>query len=149
MIKKRLIILRDALLKFDESNKRKRRKIHFNMRRWATKRPEHLRGVGAPPGCGTACCALGLGATLPELKKLGLSLHFAFDGMAVVRFKGLGYADGYQVAEKFFRIGYEDAEYLFNPHKYTDFACMDSITPKMVADRIDELLNRAEATAHA
>lgn len=77
--------------------------------------------------CGTAACALGSAAMLPEFNKSGLKIEGA------PTFKG---HDEYRAGEKFFGITYDQSLFLFNP------LCYESLhpTPKTVAKRVREIL---------
>lgn len=88
--------------------------------------------------CGTAACAVGYAALLPEL---------AADGLVVPpngypRFRR---HSGYDAASKFFGIPYGAALSFFNPDYYK--GSIGRVTPDHVADRIDQWLAQNPETA--
>lgn len=121
--RRRLTILRDALLKFPSEE------LEFNMGIW------WQDSVFKPtvPECKIACCALGLATTIPELREQGLK-------RLDKNFPVIIYAESadYEAAIHFFDLTQEEVWYIFSPEKY-DHAF---ITPIEVAGRISEILNR-------
>lgn len=114
MIKIRLSILADAL---ERLVKRPRKKLTFSLNKWFNRDRE----------CGTVCCAVGLGTTLPELRKRGLIRS---------RYGGPAFRDymGWAAAQSFFGISYHQALYLFSVGAYAPTA--EATGPEQVAARI-------------
>jgi len=99
--------------------------------------------------CETAACALGLAASLPKLKALGLELVEHDDDINLPDCEDFvvyyGEFLGYSAASEFFDISDGMAHYLFNPMKYSYGPIDDGIPPRRVADRITSILS-GEAT---
>lgn len=114
MIKRRLLILADHLdrVKLEKTGRQ------FNLNVWYD---------AGRLDCGTACCAVGEAAQIPELKRLGLGLTPGAWGKTPTFKKVVSWS----AVEKFFRISEEDAEHLFSATRYAAGA-----TSKDVAARI-------------
>lgn len=114
MIKRRLLILADHL----DRVKPEKTGRQFNLNIWF---------VARGPACGTACCAVGEAAHIPELRRLGLGLTRG----AFARTPAFKDACSWTAVERFFRLNEADAMHLFSSSYYAD-----SVTPKDVAARI-------------
>lgn len=120
--RRRLTILRDALLKFPSEE------LKLQMSIWFRKSE-----------CGTVCCALGLASTIPELREQGLtripSNNSSITGEFIIVYAG---CTGYDAAEHFFDLSLYNTRSIFAPETYG----YSDITPLEVAGRISEILNR-------
>lgn len=65
-------LLNDLANALEELGKTDWKAAGFNMYKWASSIPE-----SPELGCGTECCAYGLGTTLPSWKEAGLSLKLS------------------------------------------------------------------------
>ena len=133
----RLEVLRDAL--------RTSTIVHtpgrFDLRTWAGN--EHIPWEGNPDlSCGTTCCAVGLGTTIPEFAKAGLYLEKSdYDEAGIVyKMDGIKY-ESFDAVEKFFDISNREARMLFSPNAYDNY---EQTSPNEVADRIQAFIENAE-----
>lgn len=107
---------------------------HFNMNYFA------IEDFGASKGtdfCGTAACALGTAGFTPYFRKLGLKSHPKHNCVEYVAPNGQRLS-GFNAGAAFFGIEYYESYHLFAPGPYGIPAY--TITPQMVAERVDELI---------
>ena len=89
--------------------------------------------------CGTSACAVGLACLMPEFQKQGLGTTGVTPVVSTLDGKEI--ANGWGAVHLFFGVDTRNAHYLFDPDYYTtDEAGAQSITPKMVAARIREVV---------
>lgn len=121
MVKSRLLILARALERFKPTERRK-----FNLATWKLR----------TRGCGTQACAAGLAASLPELKRLGLSLetNYSIERQTCYVPKYRRYS-AWDAIEKFFGLSPDEAFHLFAYDHYDD-----PRDPVAVATRIREFV---------
>lgn len=143
MNKKRLTILRDALIEYAKNPGN----LKFDLSWWITIPGKHersdtlevLRGARAGKNyCGTAACAVGLAASLPEFNKEGLRPGGI--GEACVVLAGVTNESSLDAAIVFFDLSRSDAGELFCPGSYDD---RDITNPIAVAEKITALLHTA------
>lgn len=123
MIKRRLTLLArhlENLSKLAEKGQKPARE--FNLRGWYYSY------------CGTSACAVGEATFIPELSKLGLSLH-----LGAPMYKDLR---GWQATEAFFGLNERQAEKLFSIDYYSE---TDAISPAVVAARIRKAVAAGDA----
>lgn len=97
--------------------------------------PEEKFNIGTwMSPCGTAGCALGWAAVHPPFVEQGLHLKSGL----FPRFTDSGYRD-YEAGAEFFGLPYGESVRLFHPHHYD--APSSGVTPRMVADRVQEMLD--------
>jgi len=101
----------------------------WDMRFWS------IRKLPSSPDltCGTACCAYGLGTTLPSWKDAGIGLERVEDPPTITprwRIPSGVWED--------LGLRYEAFNYITDPYFYGD----GNITPLQVAERIEEILER-------
>jgi hypothetical protein len=112
----------------------------FNLNTWAGN--DEIPWEGNPDlSCGTSCCAVGLGTTIPEFAAAGLCLDASIgdggDAGLVYKCKEDGHCySSFHAVEKFFELSSRDAYYLFSVGSYPYDATADE-----VADRIDLFLS--------
>jgi hypothetical protein len=98
-------------------------------------------GVQAEPACGFAGCAVGWATQDHLMQAEGLSMVDEFPRFDA---DGADCADGWESVQVFFKLGSDDAGWLFGGDTYGDndgkFLEPDEVTPAMVADRIEEFL---------
>lgn len=90
--------------------------------------------------CGTSGCALGHACEIPEFAAIGLKIEFC--RKARIYMPVLNGSHGYAAAEALFGIDGDEAEYLFNPWRYSFFKRCAEITPQAVAARIREFVHQ-------
>jgi hypothetical protein len=121
----RLLLLADRLEHFDEQDAIK----EFDM---------DIYYAPASPSCGTAGCALGLAATMPEFNALGLRVNENNEityhpPYFVITYDHIDSRAGHE----FFRLTVDQFNYIFMPHYYfTNFENDERISPQDVATRI-------------
>ncbi len=117
----------------------------FDMNTWGAANDEPTEDY-----CGTAACALGWAATMPEFKAMGLSLcwekrpsgNWRADVVMVNDDYPFGVLD-LEAAVTIFGISIDDARWLFVPMKYRNSICEINSDPpclEEVIDRMDQLL---------
>lgn len=113
-------------------------KIPFNMHVWYAGEVKHA--------CGTAACALGAACLLPQFRKQGLKLKadWVGDRRPMPTYAG---ERGEEAGEKFFGITKIEADCLFYPYNYRINGCYVEVTPAMVANKIQKLINKYERAA--
>lgn len=84
--------------------------------------------------CETVCCAIGLAASMPQFRKMGLKL----ENGAWFDFPVFDGEREFSAAARLFECEYETAIWLFAPESYK--GPRGDITPTEVADRIDALI---------
>lgn len=94
-------------------------------------------------GCGTVCCAMGHGVSVPSLRRAGLKFLFTELWQDNDDDEERDYTvvcngqEGLSAAEEVFGISFDQAEYLFMPMSYSaELDSFQPITPKIVARRI-------------
>lgn len=115
MIKSRLRILRDYLLKIAPEKVQAKRKRKFNLRRWR---------------CNTSACAIGSACFHPVFRKLGLKWNRWYP-----QFKT---AEGWDAVENFFGLTSLQAVSLFF---YQYYPSQGATTATEVAERIEKFLS--------
>lgn len=108
----------------------------FHMAQWGIRDPD----------CGTACCAVGHAAAIPEFRAAGLSLEWETGDAEPV----FGDCFGWRAVCKFFGLAFIEAEPLFSPTYYFDCdgreVPANEITPGMVAARIRDYVGVPHVT---
>jgi hypothetical protein len=116
----RLIVLADALDAWQPSF----RANEFDLGCWHVER-----------SCGTAVCAVGLAATLPELRAAGFKLYRGrIFNVSYPSYLGIR---GWPAVERFFDVSEDTATYLFGPESYDE---SERSNPRVVARRLRELV---------
>lgn len=145
MNKERLKILRDALIEHAKNPGN----LKFDLNNWATVKAAYIgenfvdvvrRARLGENFCGTTACAMGVAASLPEFNLKGLGLRGSGSCAGVMfEVNGRDYF-GFDAAEKFFGLNFDDADELFSPEKYVG---RERKNPLAVADKITALLETA------
>lgn len=133
MNRERLIRLRDELR---AEMKKLSKTRHFDMRTWFRVDEPEVGIEQREVVCGTSACALGVACTIPEFRDAGLHLECR-RGEYYPKF---GEETTYGAAEKFFDITFDQTHFIFDPFYYRDVDGW-AITPDMVADRINKVLD--------
>lgn len=106
----------------------------FSLHTWAANAPE----------CGTVCCAVGHGCSIPEFQAAGLRLVWNDDGAEP--WLGEGETNGgWDAVTTFFGIEHRNASWLFSGGRYPSHP---SPTPADVAQRISEFVTRKQSEVH-
>lgn len=128
-----------------QANEEKRK--HFDLSHWLVTGLTQIAAevlAGAPMECGTVACACGHAALDPWFQQHGFSIIRGRIGPI----PSFGALRGWPAVQEFFDLGNGQAYDLFSPTSYQDDEEGDEIagidvTPQMVIDRINELLNGA------
>lgn len=98
--------------------------------------------------CNTAACAIGLAATLPQFIEAGFKLASKEPDMGCWTSNNIRFAQptyhgliGFPAVRAFFGLTWAQANYLFHSDSYP-YVSKKSLTPKVVADRIDDFIIR-------
>lgn len=144
---RRLKMLKNMLLHHDEIFGPQ--SVAFNLRYW------YITGeniTNRTRGCGTAACALGSAMLLEEFQKEGLkpsamststNVFGAFS--TVPKLDGVTFDSsiaGFNEGAAFFHISFDESVHLFSPEKYRYEDSASQITPEMVADRVQQLMDK-------
>lgn len=120
-------------------------KALFDLDTWKTERK--LPGIKS---CSTTACACGYACDIKSFQRAGLRLSkYAYDSFCkkqdyILRL-GKTKLQGFEAAAEFFKISVIDAEYLFNPDRYSQYFSETGVktTPKQVARRIEQYVSRS------
>jgi len=113
----------------------------FNLNTWAGNEDIPWEG-NYDLSCGTSCCAVGLGTTIPEFAAAGLRLdrNDGYDaGLVFDSSEDTETYTSFRAVEKFFDLSPYDAFDLFSVGSYRN---NELTTADEVADRIDLFLDR-------
>lgn len=134
MRRKRLQTLANYLVKADKRQKALKaagkRWRKFDMNKWGNAKVLGLTEAK----CGTSGCAVGWATTIPEFKRAGLHLASVVGSSTLCEPK-FGRSGGFEAAERFFGLSYNEANYLFAPEYYRRKS-----SPISVSRRIKALL---------
>lgn len=145
MNKRRLLKLADLL----ERDARRKRGIQFNLNTWAAPSGAKLNFAGSEPSldCNTNACAMGLACLSGAFKRAGLSF-FVRKSPGLKSFliptmpdPEWGTCGGFGAAAVLFKIGIDEAEFLFDPVEYPRKFWKGAIGERVVAKRIRKFVS--------
>ena len=135
MIKKRLRTLAKFLLTVPEGN--------FKLDTWRNADGDSNvtdEKLNSHP-CGTTACAVGWACSIPEFKKLGLSMSYTSD-RAWTSCPVFAGKENWKAVNKFFGLAREESEYLFQADSY--YWEIGIPLPSDVATRIKNFVERGD-----
>jgi len=137
---------RDRLIKIMNHLRNNVVEDQFDLSTWVgtNEKPwDGLEDLTYGPFCNTVACAMGHAATIPEFKKLGLTLvrHPMNPMVGIIKFEEYVYAEA---VSKFLDISINEVDYLFMADHYrNDEDDFTNITKEEVASRIESFLNES------